>query len=215
MVEQSFYSILSGAFHNVSQILLIPVIVILLIFVIYAVISLGGLLFEYNNRRKTRTDFKEIESIMLAIKNSQDPEKIIKMIKDCKMPIHHKKIIIKLTETSDMDPEWREAFAQKILENEEFEAAKRLEKTEIIAKIGPAIGLMGTLIPLGPGLAALGAGDIQNLAQHLTVAFDAAILGMASTALGFTISKLRRRWYEEDISSLDTLAESVLEVLKS
>lgn len=215
MVEQSFYSVLSETFHNVSQILLIPVIIILLIFVIYSVISLGGLLFEYYNRRKTRTNFEEIEDIMMAIKSQKSPEKIIKMIKDCKMPLHHKEIIIKLAETSDMDPAWRESFAQKILENEEFEAAKRLEKTEVIAKIGPAIGLMGTLIPLGPGLAALGAGDIQNLAQHLTVAFDAAILGMASAALGFTLSKLRRRWYEEDISSLDTLAESVLEVIKS
>jgi biopolymer transport protein ExbB/TolQ len=74
---------------------------------------------------------------------------------------------------------------------------------------------MGTLIPLGPGLAALGAGNIQELASQLILAFDAAILGMASAALGFTISKIRRRWYEEELYNLEGMAESVLEVLKS
>jgi len=72
---------------------------------------------------------------------------------------------------------------------------------------------MGTLIPLGPGLAALGTGDIQTLSQHLIIAFGAAVIGMAAAAIGFTISKIKRRWYEEEISTLDTLAESILETL--
>jgi biopolymer transport protein ExbB/TolQ len=73
---------------------------------------------------------------------------------------------------------------------------------------------MGTLIPLGPGLSALGAGDINTLSQHLLIAFDAAVIGMATAAIGYTISKIRRRWYEEQLSILDTLAESILEVLE-
>jgi Biopolymer transport proteins len=72
---------------------------------------------------------------------------------------------------------------------------------------------MGTLIPLGPGLAALGAGDIQSLSQHMIIAFGAAVIGMAAAAIGFTISKIRRRWYGEEISALETLAESTLESL--
>ena len=214
MAANSIYNVLSNSFHNVSQILLVPVIIILLIFVLYAVASLGGLIYEYNSRRKTRTDFVQIENIILSI-SSGNSDELIREIDTSKMPSRHKEILLKLVKTSNLSPDARELMARKMIENEEVMVAKRLEKTDIIAKIGPAVGLMGTLIPLGPGLAALGAGNIQELANHLILAFDAAILGMASAALGFTISKIRRRWYEEELSNLEGMAESVLEVLKS
>lgn len=214
MAANSIYNVLSNSFHNVSQILLVPVIIILLIFVLYAVASLGGLIYEYNSRRKTRTDFGQIENIILSI-SSGNSDELIREIDTSKMPSRHKEILLKLVKTSNLSPDARELMARKMIENEEVMVAKRLEKTDIIAKIGPAVGLMGTLIPLGPGLAALGAGNIQELANHLILAFDAAILGMASAALGFTISKIRRRWYEEELSNLEGMAESVLEVLKS
>lgn len=214
MVFSSLYNVLNNSFHNISQILLIPVIIILLIFVLYAVISLGGLLFEYNQRRKIRTDFAQIENIILSV-SSGNSDKLINEINNCKMPPGHKSVLLKLAKTSNLSPDARELLARKIIENEEIIVAKKLEKTDIIAKIGPAVGLMGTLIPLGPGLAALGAGNVQDLANHLLLAFDAAILGMASAALGFTISKIRRRWYEEELSNLEGMAESILEVLKS
>ncbi len=214
MAANSIYNILSNSFHNVSQVLLIPVIIILLIFLLYAVISLGGLIYEYHLRRKTKTDFVQIEDIILSI-SSGNSEKLNFEIQKCKMPASHKDILVKLAKASNLSPDARELLARKMVENEEVSVAKKLEKTDIIAKIGPAIGLMGTLIPLGPGLAALGAGNIQELASHLLLAFDSAILGMASAALGFTISKIRRRWYEEELSNLEGMAESVLEVLKS
>ena len=68
---------------------------------------------------------------------------------------------------------------------------------------------------MGPGLAALGAGDINTLAQNLIIAFDAAILGLASAAIAFTISRVRKRWYEDQLSTLEALAESILEVLQN
>ena len=57
--------------------------------------------------------------------------------------------------------------------------------------------------------------DITTLSQNLMVAFDAAILGMASAAIAFTISRVRRRWYEDQISNLDAMAESLLEVIQN
>jgi biopolymer transport protein ExbB/TolQ len=62
-------------------------------------------------------------------------------------------------------------------------ASKKRKMTDTIAKISPAVGLMGTLIPLGPGITALSAGDIQSLAQHLLTAFNAAVLGMSQQQL--------------------------------
>jgi len=72
---------------------------------------------------------------------------------------------------------------------------------------------MGTLIPMGPGLAALGAGDIAGLAQAIIVAFDTTVVGLAAGGIAYVISKVRKRWYEDNLTTLETLSESVLEVL--
>ncbi len=75
-------------------------------------------------------------------------------------------------------------------------ALKRLERADLLARTGPILGLMGTLIPLGPGLMALGNGDITLLATALTVAFDTTVLGLLIGLLAYIISRVRRRWYD-------------------
>ncbi|MEM8606992.1 MAG: MotA/TolQ/ExbB proton channel family protein [Myxococcota bacterium] len=81
-------------------------------------------------------------------------------------------------------------------------ARVRIGRADLLARIGPMLGLMGTLIPLGPGLAALGDGNVAVLAQAVTVAFDTTVLGLLVGVLAFIVSRLRRRWYE---ALLDTL----------
>ena len=76
-------------------------------------------------------------------------------------------------------------------------ARRRLERADLLARLPPMLGLMATIIPLGPGLAALGRGESQALAQAVTVAFDATVLGLAAGMVGLVLGKLRRRWYEE------------------
>ncbi|MEN6293644.1 MAG: MotA/TolQ/ExbB proton channel family protein, partial [Methanobacterium sp.] len=75
------------------------------------------------------------------------------------------------------------------------------------------MGLMGTLIPLGPGLSALGTGDINSLAQALILAFNTTIAGLAAGSVGFIISRYRKKWYADDLSILDAIVDSTLEVL--
>jgi len=210
----SFYDMFNSSMHAISQSLLIPVMAILAIFFIYALINLGILLSEYYQRRKLNYDVKKLISQFLDVKNSKNPDEISRIINEGQLPLSHKEVLRTLAESSDQSPEFRESLALKMVEDEGICAAKRLERTDIIAKISPAVGLMGTLIPLGPGLTALGEGDIQSLANHLLTAFDAAVLGMAAAAIAFTISKIRRRWYEEEISNLETLADTILEILK-
>jgi len=81
-----------------------------------------------------------------------------------------------------------------------------------VARLGPMLGLMATLIPLGPGLIALGQGDTKTLADSLLTAFDATVTGLAAAAIAFAISRLRKRWYEDYLSSLEALMEGLLEV---
>lgn len=76
-------------------------------------------------------------------------------------------------------------------------ATKRLERVDLLARSGPVLGLMGTLIPLGPGLTALGTGNIDILATALTVAFDTTVVGLLVGLIAYIIGRIRRRWYEK------------------
>jgi biopolymer transport protein ExbB/TolQ len=82
-------------------------------------------------------------------------------------------------------------------------ARRRLERADLLARIPPMLGLMATIIPLGPGLAALGQGDPAQLASAVTVAFDATVLGLLAGIAGLIIGKLRRRWYEETLEAME------------
>ncbi|MCB5185507.1 MotA/TolQ/ExbB proton channel family protein [Methylobacillus gramineus] len=82
-------------------------------------------------------------------------------------------------------------------------ARHRLERADLLSRIPPMLGLMATIIPLGPGLAALGQGDPAQLAKAVTTAFDATVLGLIAGIIGLVIGKLRRRWYEDVLEGLE------------
>ena len=201
--------------HVISQILLVPVIVCLIIFFLYSIINCGILLAEYYKRRKANVTSQKIRNIIMDIKYGENNLKNIKnIIKRSNLPISHKDALMDVAENCNMDFDSRKAIAREIVENEEMILFKKLEKTDIIAKIAPALGLMGTLIPLGPGLVALGAGDTQTLADSLIIAFDTTVLAMGTASLAFIVSKVKKRWYMKDIDNLDKIAEFIIENFK-
>ncbi len=214
MLTSSISSTFTSSLHVVTQSFLIPVMLVLSIFFIYALINLGILIAEYYKKHNNTFDFKDFINQMLSVAKTGNTEDIINVIEGGNIPRSHKEVLKTVVNSTNVSNEFRESLAIKMVEDENINSAKKLERTDIVAKIAPAIGLMGTLIPLGPGLTALGAGDIQSLAQHLTIAFDAAVLGMASASIAFITSKIRRRWYEEDLSNLETLVDTVLEIIK-
>jgi hypothetical protein len=73
---------------------------------------------------------------------------------------------------------------------------RRIERADFITRIAPMLGLMGTLIPLGPGLAALGEGELTILTTAMTVAFDTTVIGLLAGIIGFVLGRMRRRWYD-------------------
>jgi len=82
-------------------------------------------------------------------------------------------------------------------------AKKRIDRADFITRLAPMLGLMGTLIPLGPGLAALGDGDVKILSTAMSVAFDTTVLGLLAGMTGFIISRLRKRWYDKALSLME------------
>ncbi len=85
----------------------------------------------------------------------------------------------------------------------ELAVQRRLDHTRILVRAGPALGLMGTLIPLAPGLAALGRGEVNTLATDLRTAFAATTIGLLVGTIAFALTLTRARMYTEDLTALE------------
>jgi biopolymer transport protein ExbB/TolQ len=202
---------LSNLLYLIAQSLLIPVLIIIIVFITYAVLSLGGFLTEKYSRNKFDVD--KTEALIRAISKSSHPEEMNEKVTASELPPNQKKVLVKIISNHDIGSKSRRALATKLIEEEELQFSYITQKTDILVRLAPTLGLMGTLIPLGPGLSALGNGNISELAQALTIAFDATITGLAAGAIGFMISRYRQKWYMDDISILESIVESTLEAL--
>ena len=203
--------VITSVLNMISQSLQIPVIIFLVIFAIFAVLTLGGLVSEYTSRRRISMD--SLEKLIYSISRANSSEEIKGIIKNAKIYESQKVVLIKVLRSNALTKESRQTLARKLIEFEENKLGKKIEKTDIVTRIGPTLGLMGTLIPMGPGLAALGAGDVNTLASAIIVAFDTTVVGIGSGAVAYFVSKIRRRWYEEYLSDLDSLTDALLDKL--
>jgi biopolymer transport protein ExbB/TolQ len=94
----------------------------------------------------------------------------------------------------------------KTLADFDLGSLRRLERSRMLVRFGPALGLMGTLIPLSPALAGLAKGNVKELSDNLRVAFSVTVLGLLIGAVAFTISLVRDRLYAQDLSDLEFVA---------
>ena len=84
----------------------------------------------------------------------------------------------------------------------ELMALRRLEFVRISTRVAPMLGLVATMIPMGPALHALAEGQIAEVSRGLTMAFSAVILALIASAITYAIAQVRRRWYASDLLAL-------------
>ena len=205
--------LLTGILDVISQSLTVPVLVILLILFLMSIIFLGSLISEYSYKKNISV--KKIKELIYDISNANSLKELKDIIQNSELQKSQKKVLYDIASSSSLTDDTREALARKLVENEEDKIEAKMRNTDIITRIGPTLGLMGTLIPLGPGLAALGSGDINTLASSLTVAFNTTIVGIGSGALAYFIGKIRRHWYDQYLSNIDVLSDTVLDYMKN
>jgi biopolymer transport protein ExbB/TolQ len=99
-------------------------------------------------------------------------------------------------------PDAGDRIAKRMAEYD-YRSMRRLERTRILVRMGPALGLMGTLIPLSPALAALAEGDVQRLTDDLRVAFSVTVVGLLIGMIAFAVSLVRDRLYAQDYSDVE------------
>ena len=190
--------------------LIIPVIIVLLILGAVTLVLAGTLVAEFfSEHRHLKVCMPELmDEIEEGSRSAEE------CIADSKLLKRQKKALLELTNHKEMSNFTREALAVRLLEEEDDHYDTITRFSDLIIKLGPVLGLLGTLIPLGPGIMALGQGDTMMLSQSLLTAFDTTIAGLVCAAIATVISSVRKKWYNNYHSILETLMESVLEVEK-
>lgn len=184
-----------------------PVKVVLIVMLIISLIMVGGLIAELIQRRYLTV---KAASVIDAIKKGKsDPATIVK---NSGLLAKQKRLLLELTIHQNLSNEMKENFAASLLDNYNNNLEFTIKKSDLIVKLGPTFGLLGTLIPLGPGIIALAQGDTATLSYSLLAAFDTTVIGLIAASFCTCISLIRKKWYSKDRIMLTLLMEAILEV---
>jgi len=198
---------LQQVIYYASKILLYPVLIAAIVCLIWVLIELGRFFSELFLRMRYR-DLEALEARTLnareAFANGQ-PRRAYRYLQENNYSMVVVRFLYELIRNYQT-----ERLAEKplkLLQEYEFYTIRRLERTRILVRLGPMLGLMGTLIPLSPALKALADNDTQKFADNLTIAFSVTVIGLLIGGLAFLISIVRDRIYSQDISDLEYLLE--------
>ena len=194
--------------HGIAQGLLGPTMVVLILLIAVSVYIVGQVLAEYFTERR---HFKQNMPLIINEINDADFDNITDVVVDSRLLKYQKAALVTVTQNMGLPEEPLFALAQVKVNDTEKNYGRRLAWTDTIAKIAPLLGLMGTLIPLGPGIVALGQGDTLALSQSLMVAFDATVCGLVCAIIALILSKIRSGWYNDYINVLESIMSCVVD----
>lgn len=204
-------TILGKVLHSMTSVLQIPVVIILILFIAAILVAIGWIISEHLNEHK----HMKVHLPMLLDEIRAGGRPIEEIIETSGLLKTQKEALLEVTRHKDFNELMLESLAANLLEKEQERYDARLKPTDLLSKLGPMFGLLGTLIPLGPGIIALGQGDTMTLSQSLMTAFDTTIAGLIVAALAIVISTIRRGWYNGYMSVLETVMDCVVEMEKN
>lgn len=187
---------ISDILYWISTGLLVPVIVLLIFFFGRALLLVGSFFGQYMATRRTAALLRAELDGLNRDNVSSLPERLPR-----KNP---SLVVVYMNRLLGADSA---AMRQRLLSDFEIEADKDLAVSKTLGKMGPMLGLMGTLIPMGPALVGLSTGDIASMAYNMQVAFATTVVGLFSAAIGFVTQQVKQRWYLKEMTDLEFVAE--------
>lgn len=181
----------------ISTGLLVPVVVLLIILFLRALLLIGSFFGQYIAIRKTEALLRQ-EFISLNRENIDTFES--------RLPKKNPALVITYIQQV-FQAQHCSARMQLLLSDFEIAAEKDLATSKTLTKMGPMLGLMGTLIPMGPALVGLSTGDIASMAYNMQVAFATTVIGLFASAIGVLTLQIKQRWYIRDIANLEFLTD--------
>ncbi|MXO35225.1 MULTISPECIES: MotA/TolQ/ExbB proton channel family protein [Apibacter] len=191
--------IISKVLFWVANSLLIPDIIILLILFARSLLLLGSF---YNQFIVKRNNDKKINPVIENLTQEK--------LKDLQasLPSKNNSLYIKYLRTL-LENTTHEAYADYTISNFENEVDKDLSLSKMLAKLGPVLGLIGTLIAMSPALVGLSSGDISGMAYNMQVVFATTVVGLVVSAIGLVTLQVKQRWYAKEVNNLDYVARVV------
>lgn len=192
-------NVISNILYWISTGLLVPVIVLLIFFFIRAIILIGVFFGQYLRHRKTT-------ALLYPRISSLSPESL----REFKASLPAKSASVAGAYVRRiMEADGDQARTDLLLSEYEMEADSEIASSKVLTKMGPILGLMGTLIPMGPALVGLASGDIASMAYNMQVAFATTVVGLVVSAIGFLTQQVKERWAMRNVTMLEYLAEVV------
>lgn len=184
---------ISNALFWISNGLLVPVIILLLLFFVRSLLLVGSSFGQFLNRRKTT---ERVRKILDDIKANGE-NRVGELLNGNNHSLFFRYLrAMQQHQNNDI-------YCERLLTDFEIDADKELSKSKTLQKLGPILGLMGTLIPMGPALVGLSAGDIGSMAYNMQVAFATTVVGLVIGAIGSITQQIKQRWYLQDLINLE------------
>lgn len=188
---------ISDVLFWISNGLLVPVVVLLILFFLRSLLLIGNFFGQYLQIRK-------VDRLFMGKVEALTPETAGEL--RASIPANSKSPLLCCL-AGLLDASKDKAHRQLLLSDYEIAADKDLGTSKTLSKMGPMLGLMGTLIPMGPALVGLSTGDIGSMAYNMQVAFATTVVGLFSAAIGFITQQVKQRWYTRDLNRLEFVSE--------
>lgn len=194
--------------HDIAQGALVPVMVAIVALIVFGLFFLGWIIAEYFTERR---HFKQNRAGIVNAINDADYDEVVRAIEQSALLRFQKAALVTVARNMGLPEEPLFSLAQMEISAAEKKYKARLAWTDTVSKIAPLLGLMGTLIPLGPGIVALGSKNTELLSNSLLLAFDATVCGLIAAVLALIISKIRSGWYTQYIEMLESVMSCVVD----
>ncbi len=188
--------LITKVLFGIANSLLVPDIVLLILFFLRALLILGTTYNGYMVRRRNNAKFnariKALTPDGIAELRSLLPKKPDSMF------TAYLKDLLESGKGED--------YADYMLTRYEIESQRDISSSRLLTKLGPILGLVGTLICMSPALVGLSAGDISGMAYNMQVVFASTVVGLLISSIGLATMQLKQRWYAADMNNLDYVA---------
>ena len=188
--------VISKTLFWVSNSLLIPDIILLLVLLVRSLLLLGSFYNQYMTKR--RNDRQINHYIKSLTKDNVGQLAATLPGKDNSLFTHYLRDLLSEPRT--------EAYCDYMISKFENDAQKDTATSKLLSKMGPILGLVGTLIAMSPALVGLSTGDISGMAYNMQVVFATTVVGLVISSIGIVTLQFKNRWYAKDVNNLDYVA---------
>ena len=194
--------------RNAAAALLVPVMIVLVGLILFAIYCVGAVIAEYATERR---HFKaNMPRDIKAIKDARY-DGLADTIEGTGLLRRQKEALQVVVANMGLPEDDLFALARSEVSATDARYRRKVARTDLVTKVAPMMGLMCTLIPLGPGIVAMGQGDVNTLSNSLLVAFDGTVAGLVGAVVAMTVSAIRKRWYGNYLLAMESLTTCILE----